>query len=230
MICLPKLVRQAAASEHGRMLEEVIRNGRPLPLRVRLRLEDPETLPAAALGLALQRVMELTYRPTDTSIALLDGLLECARPDGSFGSISATAVALAALHAALDQLDALPVAFRRMREEDPRDPLVRARSAAASALHFLTQAQCRSDPSDPNETLSDGLIGDELDSTITLWQLGFDARFAGAIRYESLLVAVEDRGLRHDRGARALLDGFDRTGREPATPGVRRRDDRRSAA
>ena len=35
------------------------------------------------------------------------------------------------------------------------------------------------------------MIGDEIDSAIALWRLGFDTRFAGAIRYEALLGAVE---------------------------------------
>ncbi len=228
MISLPKLVRLVAASEHGRMLEEVVRNGRPLPLRVRLRLEDAETLPAAALGLALQRVTELTYRPTDTSLSLLFGLLELARPDGAFGSIAATAVALAAMHSTLDQLGSLPrgAEGRFMAPELES----RCRWAAVSALHSLAQAQRCADLDDSSEPIADGLIGDEIDSTITLWQLGFDARFAGAVRYEALLAAVEDRGLRHDRGARTLLDGLEPAGRERGTPGVRRRDDRRSAA
>lgn len=199
MISLPKLVRMASEAEHARMLDEVVRNGRPLPLAVRLRLEDGATLPAAALGLALTRVTELTYRPTDVACSLASLLLERRQSDGSFGSVAATAIAAAALLAVADQLDSLPGGRAAGRYLDIALEH-NIRSAVEGAMYALAQAQTLDDE------CRDGLIGDDIDSAICLWQLGFDTRFARAVRYEALLAAVEDRGLRHSRATSALLE------------------------
>lgn len=200
MISLPKLVRMASEGEYERMLDEVVRNGRPLPLAVRLRLEQSETLPAAALGLALTRITELTYRPSDVACTLAALLIERRAPDGAFGSVASTAIAAAALLAVSDQLDALPAGRGAGVYIDPRLEAA-VRDSAQSALHALAQAQ-----SDDAEDANDGLIGDDIDSAITLWRLGFDTRFASAVRYEALLGAVEDRGLRHARATAALIE------------------------
>lgn len=199
MISLPKLVRMASEGEHARMLDEVVRNGRPLPLAIRLRLEEGQTLPAAALGLALTRVTELTYRPSDVACTLAAMLIDCRRDDGSFGSVAATAIAAAALLAVADQIDALP-GGRASGVYIDIELERRIRHAAESALYALAQAQ-RTD-----EAAGDGLIGDEIDSAIALWRLGFDTRFASAVRYEALLGAVEDRGLRHERATAPLIE------------------------
>lgn len=222
MINLPKLVRMASEGEHERMLDEVIRNGRPLPLNVRLRLQDRETLPAAALGLALSRVTELTYRPSDIACTLVVLLLERRHEDGSFGSVAATSIALAALHAMTDQIDALSGGAVTGRYIDPS--LERSvRSAASTALHALVQAQ-----NGANDESGDGMLGDEIDSAIALWRLGLDTRFARAVRYEALLAAVEDRGLRHSRATSSLLEPLAMAPRADQPIGRRRRS--RSAA
>jgi hypothetical protein len=205
MISLPKLVRMASEGEHARMLDEVVRNGRPLALPIRLRLEEAHTLPVAALGLSLTRVTELTYRPSDVACTLATLLLDRREPDGSFGSIAATAIAAAALLAVADQVDALPGGRASGVYIDPALES-RIRAGAESALHALAQAQ------QSDEESGEGLIGDEIDSAITLWRLGFDTRFARAVCYDALLRAVEDRGLRHSRATASLIEPL---GHEP---------------
>lgn len=207
MLNLPRIARLAEAAEFERLLEEVLRNGRPVSLRVRIRLCEFEGLPAAALGLALQRIVQLTYRPTPLSILLAQLLLAQRNSSGSFGSVSATAVALAALLAMSDQAASLPGG--KSNADPARAPLRPAMSAEiqeaiAGALHFLHQAQEDSTPVRPGESAS--LIGDELDSAIVLWQLGLDPRFARAVRFAELLGTLEDQGLRHDRATRPLLE------------------------
>lgn len=205
MISLPRMVKQAGEGQFDRILEDVLRNGRQIPLQARMRLEGADTLPAAALGLALQRVTELTYRPSDAALTLLERLLNRQRPTGSFGSIAGTAVALAALHAALSQHDALPGA-RGSGRYMSRELEARAREAAAQATHFLVQSQ-DADALDDEEGPG-GLIGEPIDTAIVLWQLGLDTRFTRAVRFEALMRAVEERGLRHDRVTGALLQNI----------------------
>lgn len=116
MISLPRLARLAESREFDRLLDEVIRNGRPLPLAIRLRLCDPEALPAAAVGLALQRVVQLTYKPTPLSAMLARMLVEMQHEDGSFGTAGSTAIAVAGLLALADQVRSLPRAWARLDE------------------------------------------------------------------------------------------------------------------
>lgn len=199
MLNLPRIARLAVAAEFERMLEEVCRNGRPLPLPVRLRLSEPAGLPAAAAGLALQRVTQLTYRPTPVSISLARALVSLRDESGLFGTIAATSVALAGLLAFSDQVRALPASAQV-------DPELRAsiNESIAAALHRLHRAQEESPAIRLGERPT--LIGDELDSAIALWQLGLDPRFAAAVRFEDLLASIEDRGLRHERSTGPLLE------------------------
>lgn len=199
MLNLPRIARLAVAGDFERMLEEVCRNGRPLPLPVRLRLSEPAGLPAAAAGLALQRVTQLTYRPTPVSISLARALVSLGDDSGLFGTVAATAVALAGLLAFSDQVRTLPATAQV-------DPDLRASidASIAAALHRLHRAQEESPAALLGERPT--LIGDELDSAIALWQLGLDPRFAAAVRFEDLLASVEDRGLRHERSTGPLLE------------------------
>jgi hypothetical protein len=52
----------------------------PLPLRIRL-----GQVPAAAVAMALRRVIDLTYGPTGLSRDLVSHLLKAQQPDGSYG-------------------------------------------------------------------------------------------------------------------------------------------------
>lgn len=199
MLNLPRIARLSVAGDFERMLEEVSRNGRPLPLPVRLRLSEPAGLPAAAAGLALQRITQLTYRPTPVAIGMARALVALRGEDGKFGTLAATAVALAGLLAFSDQVRSLPGSA----QVDP-DLRREVDASIAAALHRLHRAQEESPAARLGERPT--LIGDELDSAIVLWQLGLDPRFASAVRFEDLLASVEDRGLRHERATGALLE------------------------
>ncbi|MBL8746856.1 MAG: hypothetical protein JNK58_10930 [Phycisphaerae bacterium] len=199
MLNLPRIARLSVAGDFERMLEEVTRNGRPLPLPVRLRLSEPAGLPAAAAGLALQRITQLTYRPTPVSIGVARALVALRDDSGLFGTLAATAVALAGLLAFSDQVRSLP----GTSQVDP-ELRVKVDESIAAALHRLHRAQEESPAARLGERPT--LIGDELDSAIALWQLGLDPRFASAVRFEDLLASVEDRGMRHDRATGALLE------------------------
>lgn len=240
MISLPRMVKQADEGQFERMLDDVLRNGRPLSLAVRMKLQAPGSLAPAALALALQRVTELTYRPSDTAVGLLRMLLDRQAPDGSFGAVASTAAALAATHALLAQVEALP--GKGSGRYLDLELHAQARAGAEAALHYLAQSQsgglsARNDlaanaPEAECEAEVGGLIGDDLDSAIVLWQLAFDVRFTRAIRYDALLNAIEERGLRHNRVTGALLQTLDLAhasghARAPQAP---RSDRHRSAA
>lgn len=201
MISIPKIIRLVAAGQDERLLDEVVRNGRSMPLAVRMRLSEPGVLPAAAAGLALQRVCELTYRPTEASIALMRRVLDrqqLGAAEGSFGSVAGTAIALAGLLGVVHQFDALPGSASPRFIDEQLESAVR--SALEPAIESLARAQERG--------LFEGgagLIGDGIDSAIVVWQLGFEPRFTSAIRFEALLEAIDTRGLRHCRSTAPLV-------------------------
>lgn len=203
MLNLPRLTRLAHAGQFTRMIDEVLRSGPSLPIGVRLRLSDPEGLPATGCGLALQRAVQLTYRPTNLSLELVHQVIRGQREDGSFGSLSATAVALAGLFAFFDQVRSLPGGKNRTTSVIDPDLYGSIEHAIGAALHRLHRAQEESSFGS-RRTRSD-LIGDDLDTSIILWQLALEPRFTRVVRFEALLDAVERRGLRHDRCVSPLL-------------------------
>lgn len=213
MLNLPRIARLSVTNDVQRMFDEVCRNARPLPLPVRMRLMDRDGLEAAAAGLALQRVTQLTYRPTPVAIGLARSLAGMQQECGLIGTIASTGVALAGLMAFADQVRSLP----STSQVDP-DLRRRVDDAVSAGLHRLHRAQEEA----PADRLGDRptLIGDELDSAIILWQLGLEPRFIRSVRFEDLLAAVEDRGLRHDRSTGPLLERVrdDRPGNDRRTP------------
>lgn len=206
MISLPRIARQMVEGQFDAILSDVVRNGRPLPLSVRLRLSEPEALPVSALGLALQRVLELTYRPTEVSIALLRGLLDRAREDGSFGSLSATAVALASMLAFRAQIDALP-GVKSGAVDRYLDPALDGalRRSIEGALGALSAAWDIAQ----DEAIGPALLGDEIDTAVALWQLAFAPAFGRAVPIAALFDAAEAHGLLHDRRTAPLLGSAD---------------------
>lgn len=206
MISLPRLARHASEGQFDALLGDVVRNGRPLPLSVRLRLSQPDSLEASALGLALQRVLELTYRPTAVSTGLLEELLKRSREDGSFGSISATCVALGGLLAFRAQVDALPGARSggAGRYIDPAldEAMRRAIDGALGALSAAWDIA-------QEDSESPALLGDEIDTAVALWQLAFAPAFGRAVPIAALFEAAAARGLTHDRRTAPLLGSAD---------------------
>lgn len=187
MVTPHRLVSLANAGHFERLIEEVLENGRPLPLRARLRLTEPESLAGSALGLALQRLVELLRAPDERVRRLLDNLLERQREDGSFGPVAPTCIALGAL-----------LAWERAGWSDERLPAAIERSA-----HALFAAQERSWSERGG---AQGLLGDALDSAVALWQLGHERRFREAVRVNDLLDALDACAARSDGACAEVLD------------------------
>ncbi|MDX2114173.1 MAG: hypothetical protein SFZ24_00950 [Planctomycetota bacterium] len=214
------MARLAEAGEYARLLDEAQRGGRPLPLRVRLRLSEAGSLEAAGLGLALQRVVQLTYKPTPLSLVLVDHLLASQSRRGGFGSPGSTAVAVAALLALRDQVASLPggrgPALGAGKGPVSAELAEAIERAAHEGLHALHLAQSRAED-DGVETHA-GMIGDSLDTAIVLWQLALEPRFARVVRFAELLSSVESTGLRHDRVTGRLLERLEFVGRGETSP------------
>lgn len=167
MITLSRIERTALAHGWHRLLDDVLSNGRPVDLPIRLRLTQSETLHATSAAFALQRVCELSYAVCPLAMALCDDLLHAQGDDGSFGSIAATAVVTRALldlrHMPGSEADADRIDF-----------------AIHHALHSLALNQDE-----------DGLLGGcEIDSAIALWQLGSRGEFTAAVRLDELEQAM----------------------------------------
>ncbi len=64
MLSTHKIERLIDSADWSTLLEALVENGRPMPLALRLQLLEDASLPVAALGLALQRLVELTYAPS----------------------------------------------------------------------------------------------------------------------------------------------------------------------
>lgn len=122
MLSVHLIERTLENGDFDRLLRDLGDNGTPMPLPLRVRLGAGST---AGIGLALRRLVELTYGPTDLSRRLLDRLVSAQRPDGAFAIDDdpqadplTTAVAIAALqrvatdHAAA-RTDLLDDAIRR---------------------------------------------------------------------------------------------------------------------
>jgi len=193
MLALPRIAKLSLAGDHDRLLNDILHNGRPVPLAARIRLSASEAVRPAALGLALRRIAELTYRPVDEAAAIVTALLEEQRPDGSFGSIAATAAAVAGLSAFIDQHRPLRIASDR----PDAFAIGSAEAALASALTWLDALGA--------DARADRLIGDRLDSALIAWLFQSDPRLAGWRGFGPLLIAIDRAGLHHDRETSALL-------------------------
>lgn len=189
MLSLPKLVILAQQSQYDRLIDAVLRSGRPLPIPVRARLEDGENAPIAGLALAVQRYLELAARPTVPLAGLLGQLLEAveaacspvASPAASpaanrrakLPSLVLAASALGEAEAVYQ--DASDRHARVSRVEagdgdaaDERAALLgRIQAVRAQVWHALACAQ----QLDPDGALAFGGVADAETTYLLLWQL-----------------------------------------------------------
>jgi hypothetical protein len=86
MISRRQIERLARSEAYGVLAERILENGRCLSDTGRRRLCQPLGAAAAGLGLALQRLAELTYGPDPLGNELLDRLCAEQREDGLFGA------------------------------------------------------------------------------------------------------------------------------------------------
>src|SRR4051812_34387650 len=96
MMNVRQIERLVERSEHRQLAQRILLNGRCLHQQALERLTQPHNVETAALGLALQRIVELTYRPTAIAAAVAKQLLDLQQRDGLFGDASSASVASSA--------------------------------------------------------------------------------------------------------------------------------------
>lgn len=194
MLSVSLLERTLEARDYDRLLRELADNGQVLPLSLRVSLGQSEMAP---LALALRRLVELTYSPTDLSRRLVEKLLLAQKPDGTFLGDGepgrdplATAVVLSALSrvarehpiACSPELDhALESGFAALGELQDCDGLFSAPADRSLADRTLTTAFVVS------------ILGDV-------------PRFRGAVRLHEIQQWFDQHDARLDRHTRQLWD------------------------
>lgn len=101
-----RIDRLLAGSQHDHVLNLILDNGRPVPLRARLLLtHDARSLGASAIGLGIQRCLELRdHQQGERTPRLILELLDLQASDGSFGNLASSSIAIAALLCARKEL------------------------------------------------------------------------------------------------------------------------------
>jgi hypothetical protein len=165
---------------HRRLVERVLANGRCRSQAARLRLQGPLAAAPAGLGLALQRLCELTYSAGDAETAVARRLLCLQGGDGLFGAgpephLGATAVAVGAL-----------LAYRRLAG----GPGAAVDAAIDQALEAVA------------DVVATGAV-DRVDLELVVWQLGREPRFRSIETLRRL-----SAGLRTSRRGRDELPAF----------------------
>jgi hypothetical protein len=196
------------------LLEEVLSNGRRLPLAARAVLHEPRALELASIGLALQRLVELTYTPQAGAVALAERLATglhaaaaidaAAERDSSSGLVAggalvARAIATCALDDLARQAEAtgveLSASLRVARQESAR--------ASGAALF---EAQSNHAAHYPRQR---GLVSSPLISCILAWQLCGRTRLSAELqafaRADLLHRAIHDLRLGADRDCAGVL-------------------------
>lgn len=160
MLTARRIQRTAAAGAFPRLLHDVLDNGRELPAAVRRRLGERPGVAAAALGIGLQRVAELSFGRCGEADDVANLLLARQQPDGGFGGVAATACATAGLlaHGASGGAT-LRQAGSGERDWEIEPALLAAASWLASALAAGA--------------------ADEVDAAVVVWALGSRGVSAG---------------------------------------------------
>lgn len=188
MISMNQIARMIDHECHAQLIDRILSNGRCRSALVRQVLMESDALPTAALGLALQRISEMTYRPEPLSDSIAQHLLTLQRADGLFAgtadanlniSLAATAVAVRGLITHQSQ--------RGMAGFATVSPINTAVDRALDALAFhLSQ--------------NDGKTLNTTVQAIILWQLGDVESFRARICIEDVVSQLDEAGaeLLHD--------------------------------
>jgi hypothetical protein len=159
--------RRCKQQDHDRLVQDLVRNGLPVPVGLWSRLAAGSV---AAPALALRRLTELTYAPTPASRAIAGDLLVRQDEGGAWdGDPLATACAVAALD-------------RLVRAGRPDAALIAARDQAIAAL-LAMQADDGSFAAPNAPATADRLTS----STFILYLLADCAAFTNAVRLEAML-------------------------------------------
>jgi hypothetical protein len=228
-----RVARLVAAEEFDRLLNEVLMNTRPVPLAVRVRLSEQGALAPAALGLALKRLTELTWRPEPPAAELAERLLALQSKDGALGTLAVTACAVAGLQSLVTQIQAMPGGRNGTAGGGvnpgggdagtdflPGGLTVRIIHAVERALGWLGQQRTLAESiafaSETSATAAGGVVlrraaadlDAAIDTAIVLWQLGNIPAAMQTLAIESPVALIDTLGLRHHRATATLIEGL----------------------
>lgn len=175
MLSLHLIERHFHQQRLEQLFDDLLGEARAAGLPLKLRLLQSS---AALVGLALRRLAELTYGPSDLSREMIDLLLAAQAPDGSVDHDPLATAAAAAAFAAMDQQwqAALPQHTAAAREQAVA--ALAAMQADDSLFHYSadrTTAQRR------------------LVAAAILWLLAGDTLSATVIRHSDLCTYFEER-------------------------------------
>lgn len=210
-----RVARLVANEEFDRLLNEVLMNARPVPLAARVRLSEHGALAASALGLALKRLTQLTWRPEPPAEELARQLIGRQTAEGSFGTVASSACAVAGLIALQDQVRSMPSDVDAL----PPDLHCQIESALNVGFEWLSRQQTVSECSahaDQSARIGIALrrtgAGSDadaaVDAAILLWQLGGSPVAMDRLGVRSPAAVVDLLGLRHLRATASLVDSL----------------------
>jgi hypothetical protein len=192
MLSLHLIERHYRQQRLEQLFDELLGEARAagLPLKLRL-LQSPATL----VSLALRRLAELTFGPSDLSREMLDLLLAAQESDGSFDHDPLATAAAAAAFAAMDQ----------QWHAHLSQTAAAARERAVAAL-----ADMQADDSLFHHSADRATAQRQLVAAAILWLLAGDPLAAAVIRHSDLCTYFEER-----------LDDLPAEVRALATPALR---------
>lgn len=161
MLTSTKIARLAASRRFGQILDEVSRNGRPLPPEARIHLALPDHAEIAALALATQRLLELGPGAGQVDPCLFAQLMTATRR--ALDRHAAPGVLALALGALADV--AGHQACPRGTGSGGGGPADRGAEAAGVLAKALRDHLS-------SEQAPSGLVGSLIDSALVFWQLG----------------------------------------------------------
>ncbi len=213
MLSVTQIQKLFNSRDHARMIASLADNGTALPLPLQARL----TQHAAAAGLGLRRLTELTYGPTSLSRDMIDALLNAQLPDGSFpGPIDhdplTTAAAVSGLAAVLREQRAVSA---QGPAPDPR--MAQALDHAIAALAAAQDAQGLFRYSDDRTEQDRALT-----SAFVLFLLARLPEFRESCRFADLMTWFDEHADRLDEDTAQLyhMASLDDPARHPASPAL----------
>lgn len=221
MIHAARIDRLVRAERFEQLLDEVLANGRALPMQARAMLTQPGADRLAAMGLALQRVVELSYLPTPSTINLAQRLLSELAPMGLAGGSGGTGGTADSMAAAVNEADS--GARTAATRADACGHRIAGLIALVGLEDVVHQAQSCGVELPPGmeagvarvreriayglfeaaaitacrEPARRGLVGSDLESAMTVWQLAPRPALAAAIAHAVDLPVVQRAIQRH---------------------------------
>ena len=195
MLSLLQIQRMVNQRLFRQLVQRILANGRCDDRRITQRLLQPHNVIPTGLALSLQRVVELTYRPTAVAEALACRLLDQQRGDGLFGPEPDRGDFHACGSAPGDELAVTAVAVRALSEFARQQQLAgervarRLERAIDCALAAMTLRQA----------LERQLGCDTVDQAIVAWQLEDQPAIAAAIGMRLGDAAARKEGVNRTR-------------------------------